>query len=790
MTGVSVSKHYDSLLVKVIARAPTYKKTIQKMLRALYEFQIRGIKTNILFLENVLNHEEFQEGKATTSFIERHPELFNFNAKQNLQSSKLLFYLADMIVNGQKHPGAVGPPPPRIKVCPPRVPEGATKAPVGWRDTLVTEGPEAWARKVREHKGVLITDTTWRDAHQSLLATRMRTIDMLHSAPATAHLLSNAASLEAWGGATYDVALRFLHECPWRRLHELRKLVPNIPFQMLLRGANAVGYNPVPDNVVDAFVAEAKKNGIDIFRVFDALNYLDNLKFGIDSVRRAGGVAEGAICYTGDITDPRRTKYTLDYYLDLAEQLVEHGVHALAIKDMAGLLKPKAATILVSALRQKFPDTVIHVHTHDTAGTGVATQLAAAYAGADIIDCAIDSMSGTTSQPSMGALVNSLAGTEWDTGIDPASVLELSAYWDQTRLLYSPFESDLRSPASDVYRTEMPGGQYTNLKLQATSNKAPWDKVQTAYAEANLVLGDIVKVTPSSKVVGDLAQFMVQNNLNQHTVVERAAELPFPTSVVEYLQGYLGQPPGGFPEPFRSRVIKDMKRIEGRPGAELPPVNLASLEANLKAKYPGYKIEPRDALSAAMYPKVFDAYKLFEIQYSEFVEALPTRNFLTPMVEDEEIEVQISKGNTVTIKYKAKSELRDGVREVFFDANGLPRTVEVKDSTAKDSVEAGGVPRSARDKSDPSTLGSVGAPMASEVIEVRAKPGTRVKAGEALMVLNAMKMEMAVNAPCSGLIQHVAVNVKDLVEAGDLLVLIKEEFEEAASSNGATVGVA
>eukprot|EP00879_Flechtneria_rotunda_P008891 GHRR01009311.1.p1 GENE.GHRR01009311.1~~GHRR01009311.1.p1 ORF type:complete len:945 (+),score=298.10 GHRR01009311.1:108-2942(+) len=429
--GNFISRYYDSLLSKVIASAPTFNKTVQRMARALQEFQIRGIKTNIPFMENVLRHPVFLAGHATTGFIEQYSkELFVFEGHSNIRANKLLLYLADMVVNGPDHPGAVGSPPSKHTPGTPHIPAELSGVPLrGWREVYTSQGAEAWAKAVRQHKGVLLTDTTMRDAHQSLLATRMRTHDMLKAAPATAAILGSAGSLEMWGGATFDVALRFLHECPWRRLEQLREQVPNIPFQMLLRGANAVGYTSYPDNVVDAFTKQARISGVDIFRVFDSLNYIDNLKFGIDSVTAAGGIAEGTICYSGDLTDPTRTKYTLDYYMDLAEQLVDHGIHSLGIKDMAGLLKPRAATQLVGALRARFPDLVIHVHTHDSAGTGVATQIAAAEAGADIIDCAIDSMSGLTSQPNMGAIVNALAGTELDTGVNPRHLLVLSNYW-------------------------------------------------------------------------------------------------------------------------------------------------------------------------------------------------------------------------------------------------------------------------------------------------------------------------------------------------------------------------
>ena len=788
--GHIVSRHYDSLLVKVIVKAPTFAASVQKMQRALYEFHVRGVHTNIVFLENVLRHPEFLAGKATTSFIDRNPSLFELS--QGSGSSKLLSYLAEMIVNGPNHPGATGDAPAKLIPTPPALPPGADPQlmPSGWRDLLIRQGPEGWAQAVREHRrtrGVLITDTTWRDAHQSLLATRMRTHDMLKAAPATAHILRNAGSLEMWGGATFDVALRFLHECPWRRLELLREQVPNIPFQMLLRGANAVGYTSYADNVVREFVGESKRSGVDIFRVFDSLNDLDQMKFGMDAVRASGGVIEGTICYTGDVSNPTATKYSLEYYLGLAEALVGHGTHALAIKDMAGLLKPRAATLLIAALRDRFPDIPIHVHTHDTAGTGVATQLAAAAAGADIIDACIDSMSGTTSQASMGAIVHSLAGTELDTGINPQELLGLIDYWDATRAVYAPFESTLRSPSSEVYYHEMPGGQYTNLKFQASTLGlgSEWQKVKNAYAAANRALGDIVKVTPSSKVVGDLAQFMVSNNIkDEHQLVERAEELSFPTSVVEFLQGFIGHPAGGFPEPLRSRVVKDKPVIAygTRPGASLPSVSFEELKTALREKHEGAKISFRDVLSASMYPKVFDEYRTFITTYSTFVERLPTRAFLAPLDVDEEMDVVLAKGNTVTIKYKAKGELQpNGTREVFFEANGVPRVVEVVDKKAFKDSAAGRRP--IRDKADPTDIGSVAAPMAGEVVEVKATPGSEVKAGEPLVVLSAMKMETSVAAPCTGAVKHVAVIKGDQLETGDLLVVIEEKKKEGGDKD-------
>ncbi|PSC70059.1 pyruvate carboxylase [Micractinium conductrix] len=785
-SGNMVSQHYDSLLVKVICKAPTFMTAVQKMQRALYEFHIRGVKSNIPFLENVLRHPEFLSGVASTSFIERNPELFRFSTVGTADLTHVLEFLAEQQVNGPKHPGAVGAPPAKAAPPPPPLPRAADPhiPPSGWRAVIEKEGPEGWAKAVREHRktrGVLLTDTTMRDAHQSLLATRMRTHDMLKAAPATAHILANAGSLEMWGGATFDVALRFLHECPWRRLELLRERIPNIPFQMLLRGANAVGYTSYPDNAVYAFVREAKLAGVDIFRVFDSLNDIDQLKFGIDSVRAADGVAEGTLCYTGDVSGANPGKYNLEYYLSLAEKMVDHGIHSLAIKDMAGLLKPRAAAMLVGALRKRFPDVPIHMHTHDTAGTAVATQLAAAAAGADLIDCCVDSMSGTTSQPSMGALVHSLAGTELDTGIDPDAIMPLIDYWDAARLLYAPFESNLKSSSSDVYRHEMPGGQYTNLKFQAASLGLgdEWGRVKSSYAAANRGLGDIVKVTPSSKVVGDLAQFMVSNNLDEHTLVEQAEQLSLPSSVVEFLQGYLGTPVGGFPEPLRSRVVKDRPVVQGRPGASMPKMDLGALREQLEEKHG--QVTARDVLSAAMYPQVFAEYKQFVQRYSRHVEKLPTRAFLAPLDIDEEVDIELTKGNTVNIKLKAIGELQpNGTREVYFETNGIPRVVEVKEeSKATESLK-----KASRDKADSSDPGSVPAPMAGQVIEVKAKPGSFVVAGQALVVMSAMKMETSVNAQCSGTVQHVYVIKGDACEAGDLLVLIKPGDEPSGSSSG------
>ncbi|GMH36667.1 hypothetical protein BSKO_04540 [Bryopsis sp. KO-2023] len=794
ITGNVISRYYDSLICKVICWAPTFPKAVQKMQRALNEFQVRGIKTNIPFLSRVCVHPEFLGGAGTTAFMERNwDDLVPPGGEKKIGKSRrtrVLTYLADMVVNGPDHPGAVGPPPADYVPSPASIPEDLLDTPLtGWRDILEKEGPDAWAKAVREHKGVLLTDTTWRDAHQSLLATRMRTHDLLKAAPASAQILKECASLEMWGGATFDVAMRFLHECPWKRLELLREQVPNIPFQMLLRGASAVGYTSYPDNVVKEFIREARKSGMDIFRIFDSLNYLENLKFGIDEVRAAGGVAEGTICYTGDVSSKDPGTYTLEYYLELAEALVEQGIHCLAVKDMAGLLRPRAATMLVSALRKEFPDLPLHIHTHDSAGTGVATQLACAAAGADIVDSCIDSMSGFTSQPSMGAIVAALEGTELDTGVNLEHIGGLNQFWEHTRGLYAPFECGLKSTSSDVYSHEMPGGQYTNLKFQATSLGLgdEWDKIKTAYAAANRALGDIVKVTPSSKVVGDLAQFMVQNNLDEHSLLEQADQLSFPNSVVELLQGYLGQPPNGFPEPLRSRVVKDKKTVVDRPGKSLPPMDLYKLQLQLENKWDANNIDAKNVMSAALYPKVYEDYMKWRQNFGAGVALLPTRAFLAPLKEDEELELELAKGVVATIKYKATGELQPGgKREVFFEANGVPRAVEVVDR--KYATEK----RAIREKAIPGDIGSVGAPMAGDVVEVSVAPGTKVKAGQELVVMSAMKMETAVCAPSEGVVSHVAIDKGDILDAGDLLVKITSSSQavvaaSAPSGNGSTV---
>uniref|UniRef100_A0A8C2A9D5 pyruvate carboxylase n=1 Tax=Cyprinus carpio TaxID=7962 RepID=A0A8C2A9D5_CYPCA len=553
--GAVISPHYDSLLVKVIASGKDLPTAATKMHRALTEFRVRGVKTNIPFLQFVLSNSQFLYATVDTQFIDENQDLFILKPTQN-RAQKLLHYLGHTMVNGPMTPIPVKAKSSPVDPVVPSVFLG--EPPMGFREVLLREGPEGFARAIRQHQGLLLMDTTFRDAHQSLLATRVRTHDLKKIAPFVSHNFNNLFSLENWGGATFDVAMRFLWECPWKRLQELRALIPNVPFQMLLRGANAVGYTNYPDNAVFKFCEVAKENGMDIFRVFDSLNYIPNMLLGMEAAGAAGGVVEAAISYTGDVSDPMRQKYSLEYYLKLANELVKAGTHILAIKDMAGLLKPEASRLLIGALRDRFPDIPIHVHTHDTAGAGVAAMLACAQAGADIVDVAVDSMAGMTSQPSMGAIVACTRGTKLDTGVSLDRVFDYSEYWEVARGLYAPFDctATMKSGNADVYENEIPGGQYTNLHFQAHSmglgNK--FKEVKKAYAEANKLLGDLIKVTPSSKIVGDLAQFMVQNSLSRAEVEERADELSFPLSVVEFLQGHIGIPHGGFPEPFRSKV--------------------------------------------------------------------------------------------------------------------------------------------------------------------------------------------------------------------------------------------
>ncbi|XP_056639826.1 pyruvate carboxylase, mitochondrial isoform X1 [Diorhabda sublineata] len=776
--GAIISPYYDSLLVKVISRSKDLASSCAKMTRALREFRVRGVKTNIPFLLNVLENQKFLNGSVDTYFIDENPQLFKFAPTKN-RAQKLLNYLGEVLVNGPQTPLGTSLKPADIR---PHVPASSkeylstnpeqnpsVQPPRGFRHIYKEQGPEAFAKAIRNHKGLLLMDTTFRDAHQSLLATRVRSHDLLKISPFVTHNFSRLYSLENWGGATFDVALRFLHECPWERLEEMRKMIPNIPFQMLLRGANAVGYTNYPDNVVYKFCDLAVKTGMDIFRVFDSLNYLPNLVVGMDAAGKAGGIVEAAISYSGDVSDPNKKKYDLKYYLNLADELVKAGTHVLAIKDMAGLLKPKAAKILVSAIRDKYPDLPIHIHTHDTSGAGVAAMLACAEAGADVVDVAVDSMSGLTSQPSMGAVVASLQGTEHDTGLKLPMISEYSAYWEQTRTLYAPFEctTTMKSGNADVYNNEIPGGQYTNLQFQAYSLGLGdfFEDVKKAYAEANILLGDIIKVTPSSKVVGDLAQFMVQNKLSTQDVLDKAEELSFPKSVVEYLQGHIGQPYGGFPEPLRSKVLREMPRIEGRPGESLPPLNFDNLSKDIKEMFPN--ATDKDVMSAALYPQVTKEYLAFNEKYGP-VDKLDTRIFLVGPKVGEEFEVTIEKGKTLGIKTLAVAEdlTENGEKEVFFELNGTLRSVLIRDKAARQEMHL-------HPKADKLNKQQIGAPMPGTVIDIRVKIGEKVEKGTPLVILSAMKMETVVQSPVAGTVKTIDATMGMKLEAEDLIITVE-----------------
>ncbi|ODV60182.1 pyruvate carboxylase [Ascoidea rubescens DSM 1968] len=769
--GAVISPHYDSMLVKCSCSGSTYEIARRKMLRSLIEFRIRGVKTNIPFLIALLTNEVFVKGDCWTTFIDDTPSLFEM-VHSNNRAQKLLNYLADLAVNGSSIAGQIGAPKLNTDVIIPvlhnedgSVVDVTQPSSTGWMNIINKEGPEAFAKAVRRYDGCLIMDTTWRDAHQSLLATRVRTADILAIAQTTSHALENAYSLECWGGATFDVAMRFLHEDPWVRLREMKKKCPNIPFQMLLRGANGLGYASLPDNAIDHFVLHAKNNGVDIFRVFDALNDIEQLTVGANAVKKAGGVLEATVCYSGDMLEPGK-KYNLEYYLAFVDEIVKRGTHVLGIKDMAGTLKPSAATLLIKSIRNRYPDLPIHVHTHDSAGTGVASMIACAEAGADAIDVATNSMSGMTSQPSMYAFLASVEGNI-NTGINLRHARELDAYWAQMRLLYSCFEADLKGPDPEVYVHEIPGGQLTNLLFQAqqVGLGAQWAETKKAYREANLLLGDIVKVTPTSKVVGDLAQFMVSNKLTADDVRRLASSLDFPDSVLDFFEGLMGQPYGGFPEPLRTDVLRGKRRkLTVRPGLELEPFDLRIIKNDLVARF-GKNISECDIASYNMFPRVYEDFKKMQDTYGD-LSVIPTRYFLAPPKYEEEVHITIEKGKTLILKMLAIGDLTEkGTREVYYELNGEMRKVPVLDKKA--AVET-----VTRPKADVHNPNEVGAPMAGVVVEVKVHKGSDVKKGDAVAVLSAMKMEMVISATADGDITDVSVNQGDAVDAGDLLVKI------------------
>ncbi|MED3718091.1 pyruvate carboxylase [Geobacillus thermodenitrificans] len=758
--GAVITPYYDSLLVKLSTWALTFEQAARKMLRNLREFRIRGIKTNIPFLENVVQHPKFLSGEYDTSFIDTTPELFVFPRRKD-RGTKMLTYIGTVTVNGFPGIGKKKKPvfdKPRL----PKLSE-AEPIPAGTKQILDKHGPEGLVRWIQEQPRVLLTDTTFRDAHQSLLATRVRTVDLVRAAEPTARLLPNLFSLEMWGGATFDVAYRFLKEDPWDRLLKLRERIPNVLFQMLLRSANAVGYKNYPDNVIREFVEKSAHAGIDVFRIFDSLNWVKGMTVAIDAVRQSGKIAEAAICYTGDILDPSRSKYNLDYYKALAKELEQAGAHILAIKDMAGLLKPQAAHVLISALKETV-DIPIHLHTHDTSGNGIYTYAKAIEAGVDIVDVAISSMAGLTSQPSANTLYYALEGTERAPEVDIYGLEQLARYWEDVRKFYQEFESGMNAPHTEVYMHEMPGGQYSNLQQQAKAVGLGdrWDEVKEMYRRVNDLFGDIVKVTPSSKVVGDMALYMVQNNLTEQDIFERGETLNFPDSVVELFEGYLGQPHGGFPKELQRIILKGREPITVRPGELLEPVDFEQMKKELYDKL-GREVTDFDAIAYALYPKVFLEYAETVEKYGN-VSVLDTPTFLYGMRLGEEIEVEIERGKTLIVKLVSIGQPQaDGTRVVYFELNGQPREVVIRDESIKTAV----VEHIKADRTNPN---HIAATMPGTVVKVLVEKGEKVDKGDHLMVTEAMKMETTVQAPFAGVVKDIYVKSGDAIQAGDLLI--------------------
>jgi pyruvate carboxylase len=788
-SGAVITPFYDSLLVKVTAHGLRFVEAARHMERCLQEFRVRGVKTNIPFLLNLVTHPDFLAGRFTTHFLDEAPELFQLPTRQD-RATKLLTYIGDIIVNG--HPdvpdkqtsrkvvgswgGGVVEGKDHLTTSPPHHPttsplDSLSRTPPGTRDRFHELGPERFSRWVLDQERLLLTDTTFRDAHQSLLATRMRTYDMLHIAPAYAAHHAELFSLEMWGGATFDTAMRFLKESPWDRLAELRERIPNILFQMLLRAANAVGYTNYPDNVVRAFVKESAQAGIDLFRVFDALNWLPNLRLAIDAVRHTGMLCEAALCYSGDILDPSRTKYDLKYYIDLAKQLERLGANLLAIKDMAGICKPYAARVLIRALKQEI-GIPIHFHTHDSAGGQMATLLLAAEEGVDIVDAAMAPLSGMTSQVNLNSLVEALRFTERDTGMAFEPLETTADYWEAVRRYYRPFDVALTAPfapasSAAVYRHEMPGGQYTNLyqQAQALGLEARWSDVCRMYAEVNRLFGDIIKVTPTSKVVGDMALFMVGNSLTPADILDSPRELAFPESVVEFFEGRLGQPPGGFPKAVQKRVLRGRKPLRGRPGATLPAADFNVTRRQLERKL-HRPASDQEVVTQLLYPRVFPDFVAHQQKYSD-TSLLPTPVFFYGMEPGEEISVDIEKGKTLIIKFVTVGDPHpDGRRLVFFELNGQPREVPVEDRAL--AGEAWRHPKA--ETSDPR---QVGAPMPGLVATVTVAQDEEVTAGQKLFTLEAMKMETTVYAERAGKVAEVLVKPGTQVEAGDLLLRLE-----------------
>jgi pyruvate carboxylase len=794
-SGAVITRFYDPLLEKITAWAPTPDEASKRMSRALREYRIRGVATNLAFLENVVEHPVFLAGETTTRFIDETKELFAFEKRQD-RATRLLTYVADVTVNG--HPetkdrakpkaGAAAPVAPvfaqpkddvRTEARPGVTPvtgeseppatvgRGEGELPAGSRQLLDRLGPKKFGEWMRAEKRVLVTDTTMRDAHQSLLATRMRTIDIAGVAGAYASGLPQLLSLECWGGATFDVAMRFLTEDPWERLAKIREGAPNLLLQCLVRGSNGVGYANYPDNVVERFVAQAAKEGMDVFRVFDCLNWIENMRVTIDAVNEAGKLCEGAICYTADLLDASRPKYDLKYYVSLAKELEKAGAHVLCVKDMGGLLKPSAAGVLIKALREEV-GLPLHLHTHDTSGLSAATLLVAIEAGADAVDAAVDALSGMTSQPCLGSLVATLKRGERDSGLDLEAIREISLYWEAARAQYAAFESNLLAPASEVYLHEMPGGQFTNLKEQARSMglESRWNEVAKTYRDVNDMFGDIVKVTPTSKVVGDMALVMVSAGLTRAEVEDPKIEVSFPESVVQLMRGELSMPPGGFPEKIRDKVLKGEKPLTERAGATMKPVDFDAVRAEVEEKV-GRKVSDAEFASYLMYPKVFVDFATAEKKYGP-VSCLPTPVFFYGLPAGEEISVEIERGKTLVIRCLGVGETDDeGQVRVFFELNGQPRVIKVPNRSASATREA-------RRKAEEGNALHIAAPMPGVISTVAVKLGQPVSAGDVICSIEAMKMETALHAERDGTVKEVLVSPGTPVDAKDLLVVLDE----------------
>lgn len=762
-TGAVISPYYDSLLVKTTAHSRTFEDAARKAIRAIKEITITGVKTNIDFLINVLNDDTFLKGRCTTGFIGENPQLFDIIAT-NDEEYRVLNYLGNVIVNQTK--GS------KLQFDVPSIPKVAVPADLrGTKQILDEGGPSAVVDWIKSQNKLLMTDTTMRDAQQSLMATRMRNRDIFKIAKATSVYEKDLFSLEMWGGATFDTAYRFLHESPWDRLEELRKRIPNILFQMLIRGANAVGYKNYPDNVIREFIRESSKAGIDVFRIFDSLNWMKGVETALDEVLLCNKVAEVTLCYTGDILDDKRDKYNLKYYVDKAKEIEKMGSHILAIKDMSALLKPYAAVKLIKALKDEI-SIPIHLHTHDTTGNGVATALMAVDAGVDIVDTAINSMSGLTSQPALNSLVAALKNTGRDTGIDLKGIQKLSDYWAAVRPVYYPFESDLKSGSAEIYRYEIPGGQYSNLKPQVESFGLGhrFDEVKEMYKTVNEMVGDIVKVTPSSKMVGDMAIFMVRNDLTPENIYEKAKNMAFPDSVVSYFQGMMGQPEWGFPPALQKLVLKDIEPITIRPGELLPPEDLDAHGKYLKGKY-GFEPTNRDKVSYALYPDVFESYIKYFMENGD-VSRMGSDVFFHGLAEGEISEIEVAEGRVLVVQYLRMGKLDgEGNRIVEFEVNGNRREVRIKDTTAQVNNENGpiaSVPMANGDKDN-----EVGASIPGHILKILVKEGQSVSEGQSLAVIEAMKMETIVTSPMNGTVEAILVEEGKQVKAGQLLMTLK-----------------